>query len=148
MINLKRKIFDKEPDIKVLPRENELPFTLANTVTYHYEGMFCTIEKGFKWNGSDIPRLLWRIVGSKYDPQFLPASLIHDWMINNNYLDKPNGILLTTEAFRLTLLDYGVGELKANVMATAVGIYQYILKIIKQYKRKIREWMKQIETLI
>jgi hypothetical protein len=141
VIDLKRKMFDKEPDIKVLPREKELPFTLVNAVTYYHEGMFCTIEKGFKWNGSDIPRLFWRIVGSQYDPQFLPASLIHDWMLKNNYLEKHNGVWITTQAFRLTLLDYGVGKHKANIMAFAVGLIQFIKKV----KRK---WMEQIETLI
>lgn len=134
-------MFDKEPDIKVLPRENKLPFVLANTVTYYYEGMFCTIEKGFKWNGSDIPRLFWRIVGSQYDPQFLPASLIHDWMLKNGYLEKRNGVWITTQAFRLTLLDYGVGKHKANIMAFTVGLIQFIKKVT-------RKWMEQIETLI
>lgn len=36
------------------------------------------IPKGYKWDGATIPRVFWRLIGSKTDSAFLIPSLIHD----------------------------------------------------------------------
>lgn len=81
------------------------------------------IPKGYCWNGSDIPRLLWRVIGSQYDPQYLVASCLHDYMLENkNIID--NNRLLTSKVFRLCLLEAGVSKFKANIMFKAVDVFQ------------------------
>lgn len=37
-----------------------------------------TIQKGYCWDGASIPRIFWRLIGSKTDNKFLIPSLIHD----------------------------------------------------------------------
>ena len=82
-----------------------------------------SIPKGYCWNGSDIPRLLWRIIGSQYDPQYLVASCLHDYMLENkNIID--NNRLLTSKVFKLCLLEAGVSEFKASIMFKAVDVFQ------------------------
>ena len=84
-----------------------------------------TIPKCFCWNGSDIPRIFWRIVGSKSEPQYLIASCLHDFI-----LEKENKKLinydrrLSTEIFKGCLIEAGVENIKANIMAEAVDFYQ------------------------
>lgn len=84
-----------------------------------------TIPKGFCWNGSDVPRFFWRIIGSKSEPQYLVASCLHDFI-----LDKENKKLinydrrLSTEVFKGCLLEAGVGKVKASIMAEAVDLFQ------------------------
>ena len=54
-----------------------------NQKTYVFD-----IPKGYYWDGATIPRIFWRIVGSKTDPAFLIASMIHDVLCeNHNYVD-------------------------------------------------------------
>ena len=46
------------------------------------------IEAGYDYDGASIPRLLWRIVGSKESIEFKIAALIHDVLCeNHNYVD-------------------------------------------------------------
>lgn len=40
----------------------------------HY---FC-IPRGYCWDGATIPRLFWRLIGSKTDSKFLIPSMVHD----------------------------------------------------------------------
>ena len=79
------------------------------------------VNKKFRWNGSDIPRIFWRLIGSRYDVAFLPASLIHDFCVNNKhkYTNKQASII-----FRDILTIYGVNRFKANIMAFCVYCWQ------------------------
>lgn len=137
------RLFDSEPIIQVLPREKAKPFVLTNTVCFQSNGEFCFINKGFTWNGSDIPKILWWIVGSQYDPQFLPASMVHDYMLKEKYQYDKYGVWKTTEAFRKTLIHYEVGELKARVMATAVFLYQLGIKAFYRIKEGLLKVVKK-----
>ena len=83
-----------------------------------------TINKGYTWNGANIPRFLWRIVGSQFNPEYLPASLIHDWLCENKGFIIKKGAKISSYIFRDILVLYGVSEFKANVMATAVYLFQ------------------------
>lgn len=84
-----------------------------------------TIQKGFDWNGADIKKFLWRLIGSRYNPEFLVPSLIHDYMcINKNVINRDR--LLSSKVFRALLIEAGVGKFKANIMFYAVDIWQRI----------------------
>jgi hypothetical protein len=82
-----------------------------------------TIHKGYCWNGSDIPRIFWRIIGSKSEPQYLIASCLHDWMLEHKQTIDYNR-RLSTEVFKGCLLEAGVGKVKASIMAEAVDLFQ------------------------
>ena len=47
------------------------------------------ILKNYTWDGATIPRVFWRLIGSKTDNKFLIPSLIHDVLCeNHNYIDN------------------------------------------------------------
>ena len=99
-------IFDKEPDLDMLfvspwmskEEAEEIikkPFINETTLkvilidetqeeTYEFE-----IPKGYTWDGASIPRVFWRLIGSKTDNRFLIPSLIHDVLCENH--DYING---------------------------------------------------------
>lgn len=93
-------------------------FDKINKKRYHF-----TIPKGYCWNGSDIPRIFWRIIGSKSEPQYLIASCLHDYMLENkeviNYDRK-----LTSKVFKGCLRTAGVSSFKAQIMYLAVDTFQ------------------------
>ena len=66
--------------------EKDLFVTLKDKVqqvTYEF-----LIPKGYTWDGATIPRIFWRLIGSKSDNRFLVPSLIHDVLCeNHDYID-------------------------------------------------------------
>lgn len=81
------------------------------------------IFKGYCYDGASVPRLLWRIIGSNTDPQFLIASLIHDVLCeNHNYVN--NDRKFSSKVFRALLREAGVSKIKAQTMYLAVDNYQ------------------------
>lgn len=47
------------------------------------------IPQGYTWDGATIPRMFWRLIGSKSDNRFLVPSLIHDVLCeNHDYIDN------------------------------------------------------------
>lgn len=131
-------VSDKEPETgvrKPLPSDTaeerrgklEKPFINRKDVTFYinYLGSKYTVEikKGYTWDGATIPRLFWRIIGSKDDNSFLNASLVHDRICEEKSLinyDRQLGSII----FREILLASGVTEIKAYIMYYAVDIFQ------------------------
>lgn len=71
--NITKYPFLNKSDLRV----KLIDFRIAKT----YEFL---IEKDFCWDGATIPRLFWRLIGSKTDPRFLIPSLIHDVLCENH----------------------------------------------------------------
>ena len=47
------------------------------------------IPKNYTWNGANIPRIFWRLMGSMTDNRFLIPSMIHDVLCeNHDYIDN------------------------------------------------------------
>ena len=93
----------------------------------------------FIWNGCNIPNSLWSILKfSKDSPQGLQASCWHDALLFKkvDFIEQLHlkGIditvgeyrRLTTLIFRQILKNFGVNVIKANIMAGAVGAWQFI----------------------
>ena len=125
--------FDKKPIINVNPEDKKKPFILMNDVEYlseKYNGKHyrICIRRKYNWNGANIPRVFWRIVGSQYDPDFLPASMVHDWLCENKDFIEKHGVQVSSDIFRDILILYNVPKWKAKTMATAVRMWQYTQK--------------------
>lgn len=82
------------------------------------------IDKGFRFNGADIPRIFWRLIGSMTEPEFQIPALIHDYSCSNKDCLK-NDRLLSSKVFRGLLLASGVSKFKADVMTFCVDGYQH-----------------------
>ena len=98
-----------------------------------------TSEQCFIWNGQNIPKILWSILGiSKHSPEGLTASKWHDILLfkKEEYLADirkvyPNMSVgeyrrLTSLIFRQLLKNKDVGTIKANIMSGAVTAWQFI----------------------
>ena len=81
------------------------------------------IEKGYRWNGANIPRCFWCLIGSMGESDFLDASMVHDKMCENHDIIG-NDRQLSSMVFREILKGAGVSNLKANIMYLAVDKFQ------------------------
>lgn len=116
MSNAEKKAIKKYPFINKR--------SLKVEITYQEKIYGFTIPKNYCWNGSDIPRIFWRLVGAKSEPQYLVASCLHDYTLENKSIINYNR-RLTTEIFRGCLMEAGVGKIKAQIMAECVDLFQH-----------------------
>lgn len=132
-----RVINDDDPK-PIKDNKIKYPFELFNTIkvtikTTKRKFSF-DIPKGYTYNGADIPKVFWRIIGSKTDNTFLLSALLHDYLLDfkafiiNKCIKEPITIeeyrRLTSLVFREKLKLQGVNTIKANIMAGAVQIFQ------------------------
>lgn len=151
--NMKNKIaevlFNNKPIVcirDISPNENteltknkkDYPFILCRDVivtvfTTDFKFSF-KIPKKYVWNGADIPRSLWALVGASKDNDFLKASLVHDFMLQHKQfiyyevLDERVSVSefrrLSSLIFRQILKDCDVNCIKSNVMSWFVQSFQ------------------------
>lgn len=127
----------------VIESKKKYPFKVYNSITVCVATTkrvftFC-IHNGFTWNGADIPRFLWRIIGSRTDNDFLLASMVHDFMLNFKFQiieESLNQEITVSEYRRLTSLIFreiikknGTKPVKANIMSFFVDTFQKILQL-------------------
>lgn len=105
------------------------PLILKNEVfcLIKYQGIvYCFIIKaGYIWDGATIPPWAWLIIGSKLDPRFLIASLIHDNLCENHQFIN-NDRYASTKVFVAFLEEAGVGSVKRFLMFHSVDNYQKV----------------------
>lgn len=92
----------------------------VDTQTYYIK-----LDKGFTSDGCTIPRFLWNIFGCPHTPKYLPASLIHDWLLCHPQSIERNRNL-SSRIFRQVLLNEGVNKIKAEIMYLTVDIVQWV----------------------
>ena len=98
--------FDKIPNLNVrfiMPWMNEIeskeiskkPFICLNDLNVVLKDKVLDevynflIPTGYIWDGASIPRVFWRLIGSKTDNKFLVPSLIHDVLCeNHDYIEN------------------------------------------------------------
>ena len=100
----------------------------VDTQTYYIK-----LDKGFTSDGCTIPRFLWNIFGCPHTPKYLPASIIHDWILE--YPETVNyNRELASRIFKAVLLNEGVSPLKAQIMYMAVNFWQWLKNF------RMRKW--------
>ena len=130
--------FDCQPKIKTDYYNNKMPYTLLNTVRYKsnpIDGKIIRvyINKGFRFNGADIPKCLWWLTMTRFSPQMLPASCLHDYLCDNAHKYT---IKQSTVMFRDVLILYGVNAIRANIMAFFVYLWQDLMPFNKKRWKK------------
>lgn len=141
--------FYPEPDIRirvinfedtdvVIKDKKKYPFILYEETSVYIEtskrNFHFSIYANYVWNGADIPRFLWRLIGSRTDNEFLLASMVHDYMLSfknellENTLHQEISIeeyrRLTSLIFRQIMKQNGIKTVKANIMSWFVDIFQ------------------------
>lgn len=51
-------------------------------------GVVVHVKPGFRTDGASIPRLLWPVFGSPYDPDILPEAIAHDAMYRGRIVPR------------------------------------------------------------
>lgn len=68
------------------------------------------IPKGFPFNGHSTPKALYSIFGGRYEPSYIVAALVHDWMYyireDRKYSDRVYLNLLRSKKCRYATLFY------------------------------------------
>jgi len=77
---------------------------------------------GFKTDGASIPRLLWRVFGSPYDPDVFPAAIAHDALYRGEIVPRGDA----DAAFLLMMADSGVAKRKRRLMWLGVRLFGWI----------------------
>ena len=134
--------FDKIPDLDVqfvlpcmtkkeIEEINKKPFVCEEelkVILYdgiEYESYEFTIPKGYSWDGATIPRMFWRLIGSKTDNKFLVPSLIHDVLCENHeYIN--NDRYFSTLVFERLLYVSGVNAFNRWMMKHSVDNFQKV----------------------
>ena len=93
------------------------------SISRHNDFYDITIPKNYCYDGASIPRLFWRVIGSKESDEFLIAAMLHDYMCENHSVIG-NDRELSSEVFKCLLIACGVCKTKANLMHFAVNNFQ------------------------
>ena len=108
------------------------PFFTHCTITVHFgQGNQSQLPTGYHWNGADIPRFFWTLLGiSQTDIRSIIASGFHDYGCENPDIpqvlaDATFVSLLKPIRFNGRRLD-GVGRLRAVLMYMAVRAYSIV----------------------
>ena len=90
-------------------------------------------DANFTSDGCTLWKIFWLILGCPHSPEYLPASLIHDWILEHPETVHYNR-KLASRIFKAVLLNEGVSPLKAQLMYIAVDIWQALKNVF------IRKW--------
>ena len=89
---------------------------------------YLKIQEDFTSDGCTLWRIFWLILDCPHKPEYLPASIIHDWVLEHpeivNYNRK-----FSSQIFKTVLLKTGVNPVKAKMMYLAVEFWQSFTNI-------------------
>ena len=75
-----KAVFPKKPSVRPLSGTDYVlaqKFLFRATVDRVWD-VVVRVRPGFRTDGASIPRLLWRVFGSPYDPDIFAAAIAHD----------------------------------------------------------------------
>ena len=115
-----KKEINKKPFINL----SELKVIIQDKIeqeTYEF-----SIEKNYTWNGADIPRPFWRLIGASNDNRFLIGSMIHDFLCENHDIID-NNRALSTDVFNALLKTAKVNPIKRFLIKNSVALWQTLI---------------------
>ncbi len=80
------------------------------------------VMPGFKTDGASIPRLLWRVLGSPYDPDIFAAAIAHDAMYRGRIVPRSDA----DTAFLALMAESGVKKHKRRLVWIGVRLFGWI----------------------
>lgn len=85
------------------------------------------IKRGFKSDGCTIPYIFRWVLGCEHKGEYLPASIIHDFLLVNKEIIG-NSRILSSRIFKQALLQEGASSIKAQIMYLGVEIWQKFIR--------------------
>ena len=80
------------------------------------------LKPGFRTDGASIPRILWRVFGSPYDPDIFPAAIAHDALYRGEIVERKDADL----AFLKMMEKSGVPKKKRRLIYRGVRWFGWI----------------------
>lgn len=109
-------------------KNKEKPFYLFEPVyviiRYANKKLYFKLEKGFTSDGCSIPYIFRWLIGCQHTPEYIPASLIHDWVLQHPQIVDRNR-KFSSLILKTVLLNEGVKPLKAQLMYLAAELCQW-----------------------
>jgi uncharacterized protein (DUF4213/DUF364 family) len=114
---------EEEADIKEKPFENLSEIKVRIIDQIEQEVYDFSIPEHYTWNGANIPRPVWCIIGSATYNGFLIASMVHDRLCENHDLID-NNRALSTDAFNVLLKVAKINPISRFFMKNSVAFFQ------------------------
>ena len=80
------------------------------------------VAPGFRTDGASIPRLLWRILGSPYDPDVIADAIAHDALYRGEIVPRKDA----DAAFLALMAENGVRRRKRRLLWFGVRLFGWI----------------------
>lgn len=87
--------------------------------------IYFMIPAGFSSDGCSIPKVFRFLLGCPHTPKYVPASIIHDYILEHPEVVKYN-LKTASEVFFSALLKEGVCPVQAVIMFSAVHLWQSV----------------------
>lgn len=126
---MREAVFPEKPAVRPLEGSDyELAQEFSFKVKMRGEGegaawdLVVHVKPGFKTDGASIPRLLWRVFGSPYDPDIFPAAIAHDALYRGEIVERKDA----DAAFLRMMEKSGVQEKKRRLVYRGVRWFGWI----------------------
>ena len=93
-------------------------YSLASDFVFKAIGRIFVLPAGFEFDGASIPPILWPVIGSPFDPAYMEAALLHDWLYSTHIVTRREADV----AFREQLVAHGVTDFRADMMFRGVRL--------------------------
>lgn len=101
------------------PRPDTDCMELVTDCGFWADGLRVWIPRGYRWNGASIPWHLWSIIGGRFEPDRLSASLCHDWLYLVHSVQRKYADALFNHDLKAT----GVPDWKRGLMYQGVRAF-------------------------
>lgn len=114
----------------VLPGEAPGCYELYRPLRF---GLNDTVPRGFVTDGASIPRPLWPLIGTPFDPDLLPGAIVHDWMYRFGAWSRAEA----DHRLRQHLRQWSVGVVRAWLVWASVRLFGWRYWMIVRFDRGI-----------
>ncbi len=104
------------PTIETHSNKLEEAYEVAEDFSAEFQGKEIWVPKFFQYDGASIPSAAYHIVGTPFNPRFMKAAVVHDWLYHTHELNRGQADKL----FYKMLRDAGVNKVTAILMREAV----------------------------
>ncbi|OCQ21200.1 hypothetical protein A7985_11250 [Pseudoalteromonas luteoviolacea] len=109
-------VLNLKPVLVTHSNKLETAYELIEDFPYQHDGQVRWVPKYFQYDGASIPTLAYYFVGTPFNPRYMKAALVHDWLYHTHEIDR----VAADGLFYDMLRSAGVSNAKASLMRIAV----------------------------
>jgi len=104
------------PTVNTHTNKLEEAYEVAKDFSAEFEGCEIWVPKFFQYDGASIPSAAYHIVGTPFNPRFMKAAVVHDWLYHTHEINRKCADTL----FYRMLRECQVNKVTAILMREAV----------------------------